>query len=354
MDEQTRSRSSYPYDSEERRNTALPSLNTSLQCKYLTVIKEPSPSTPYCRSQHSLICLIFEARESYAAGLASGQTGARQGTHVPGGYTHTGPATHTAYDPVHDAYDYPRIASPGLAQPAHGFIQQGYPRAERTDIYNYGGGDRFSNMDTLPPIRQQQHYDHPPQSATHDVGAMHQQTPTYPPRGDTGYPAYQMQTATHPGTSQFQPQQGMHQAVRGDNQSAPYSSLPPLSIPGERPSSSDGKGGAKRIVMACHAWSVNSPLSLWCLIINNVYTLIHSRNRKIRCDAARPACANCVRRREDCQYDAKPRRRGPDKVPGSRMRSCKSRKQGMGEESPSASSAGFQSPSSATFFPSPS
>lgn len=50
-----------------------------------------------------------------------------------------------------------------------------------------------------------------------------------------------------------------------------------------------------------------------------------SRLRKIRCDSTRPACNNCVRRSNECQYDAVPKRRGPDKRPGTRQRSCKKR-----------------------------
>ncbi|KAF4567153.1 hypothetical protein EYR40_006147 [Pleurotus pulmonarius] len=49
------------------------------------------------------------------------------------------------------------------------------------------------------------------------------------------------------------------------------------------------------------------------------------RARKIRCDSTRPACNNCHRRSNDCQYDAVPKRRGPDKRPGTRQRSCKKR-----------------------------
>ncbi|KAJ7260366.1 hypothetical protein B0H12DRAFT_1107906 [Mycena haematopus] len=49
------------------------------------------------------------------------------------------------------------------------------------------------------------------------------------------------------------------------------------------------------------------------------------RGRKIRCDSNRPSCANCVRRKNECIYDAVPRRRGPDKRPGTRQRSCKKR-----------------------------
>ncbi|KAI0368375.1 hypothetical protein BV20DRAFT_1084510 [Pilatotrama ljubarskyi] len=49
------------------------------------------------------------------------------------------------------------------------------------------------------------------------------------------------------------------------------------------------------------------------------------RARKIRCDSTRPFCHNCVRRNNECEYDAVPKRRGPDKRPGTRQRSCKKR-----------------------------
>ncbi|KAF5365879.1 hypothetical protein D9757_011045 [Collybiopsis confluens] len=47
--------------------------------------------------------------------------------------------------------------------------------------------------------------------------------------------------------------------------------------------------------------------------------------RKIRCDSARPVCTNCHRRKNICEYDTAPKRRGPDKRPGTRRRSCKKR-----------------------------
>jgi hypothetical protein len=36
-------------------------------------------------------------------------------------------------------------------------------------------------------------------------------------------------------------------------------------------------------------------------------------------------CTNCSRRSNDCEYDLVPKRRGPDKRPGTRQRSCKKR-----------------------------
>ncbi|EMD33836.1 hypothetical protein CERSUDRAFT_117900 [Gelatoporia subvermispora B] len=58
---------------------------------------------------------------------------------------------------------------------------------------------------------------------------------------------------------------------------------------------------------------------------NVVIACRQCRARKIRCDSTRPVCANCVRRQNTCEYDAAPKRRGPDKRPGTRQRSCKKR-----------------------------
>ncbi|PPQ68813.1 hypothetical protein CVT24_007698 [Panaeolus cyanescens] len=59
--------------------------------------------------------------------------------------------------------------------------------------------------------------------------------------------------------------------------------------------------------------------------INQVIACRQCRSRKIRCDSQRPSCNNCLRRSNDCQYDSAPKRRGPDKNPGTRQRSCKRR-----------------------------
>jgi hypothetical protein len=60
-------------------------------------------------------------------------------------------------------------------------------------------------------------------------------------------------------------------------------------------------------------------------VVQNEFDIVISRARKIRCDSTRPICDNCVRRSHGCEYDEKPRRRGPDKRPGTRQRSCKKR-----------------------------
>ncbi|EIN12958.1 hypothetical protein PUNSTDRAFT_118598 [Punctularia strigosozonata HHB-11173 SS5] len=62
---------------------------------------------------------------------------------------------------------------------------------------------------------------------------------------------------------------------------------------------------------------------------------VQCRNRKVRCDGARPNCYNCSKRaaeREkaheepepECSYDAVPKRRGPDRDPGARQRVSRS------------------------------
>ncbi|KAH9969311.1 hypothetical protein BGW80DRAFT_1335542 [Lactifluus volemus] len=58
------------------------------------------------------------------------------------------------------------------------------------------------------------------------------------------------------------------------------------------------------------------------------------RSRKIRCDSTRPKCQNCNKRGNDCVYDKVPKRRGPDKRPGTRKRSCKKRQSDGSEPQP--------------------
>jgi len=84
-------------------------------------------------------------------------------------------------------------------------------------------------------------------------------------------------------------------------------------------------------VVACRQWCVARQISLVFLLTATPY----SRARKIRCDSTRPGCDNCARRSSQCEYDAVPKRRGPDKRPGTRRRSCKKRPVD-GEETPAA------------------
>ncbi|KAJ7176007.1 hypothetical protein C8R46DRAFT_1080390 [Mycena filopes] len=58
---------------------------------------------------------------------------------------------------------------------------------------------------------------------------------------------------------------------------------------------------------------------------------IQCRNRKIRCDGAKPVCHNCGKRSSggnECNYDPLPKRRGPDKTPGARQRVARKSSEG--------------------------
>ncbi|KAK2464793.1 hypothetical protein APHAL10511_003211 [Amanita phalloides] len=72
-------------------------------------------------------------------------------------------------------------------------------------------------------------------------------------------------------------------------------------------------------------------------ISNVVIACNQCRSRKIRCDSKRPTCNNCARRSNACVYDAVPKRRGPDKRPGTRQRRPKKRI--LEEPTPAATSA---------------
>ncbi|RPD73973.1 hypothetical protein L226DRAFT_488145, partial [Lentinus tigrinus ALCF2SS1-7] len=88
-------------------------------------------------------------------------------------------------------------------------------------------------------------------------------------------------------------------------------------------SSEDGSQRAKRSKIALDS---NQPLTAKGKPRTRVYVACHEcRTRKIRCDGGKPVCYNCHRRDpgiQACDYDAGPRRRGHDKVPGSRIRSA--------------------------------
>jgi hypothetical protein len=74
----------------------------------------------------------------------------------------------------------------------------------------------------------------------------------------------------------------------------------------------------ERVFIACLPWYVlnHVPLSF-------AHQGHASRQRKIRCDGGLPVCYSCNQRKhhaDECSYDPSPKRRGPDKVPGTRRR----------------------------------
>jgi len=92
---------------------------------------------------------------------------------------------------------------------------------------------------------------------------------------------------------------------------------PRIKLSPDQPPTSKGAPRA-RVYVACLQWSV-------CLSVPKVHSsdTFFSRTRKIRCDGTRPVCYNCSKRgigQRECDYDANPKRRGPDRIPGSRHR----------------------------------
>ncbi|VDC05013.1 unnamed protein product [Peniophora sp. CBMAI 1063] len=95
---------------------------------------------------------------------------------------------------------------------------------------------------------------------------------------------------------------------RGSDAISPISPVSPSRPSGSGSQRATGRGSRKEIsniVIACR----------------------QCRARKIKCDSTRPECNNCLRRNNPCEYDAQPKRRGPDKRPGTRQRSCRKRMQ---------------------------
>ena len=99
---------------------------------------------------------------------------------------------------------------------------------------------------------------------------------------------------------------------------------PHIELAPDQPLTTQGKPRA-RVYVACVQWSVLlvSNYLVALIFFGCAYACYYSRTRKIRCDGAKPACHNCVRRAkadDECSYDVAPKRRGPDKVPGARQR----------------------------------
>ncbi|KAI0741707.1 hypothetical protein C8Q80DRAFT_1195731 [Daedaleopsis nitida] len=95
------------------------------------------------------------------------------------------------------------------------------------------------------------------------------------------------------------------------------------------PQSSEGSGKTKPPRIALDP---SQPPTIRGTPRERVYVACHEcRARRVRCDGAKPACFNCRRRNPhvesfSCTYDVAPKRRGIDKVPGSRTRARNSAK----------------------------
>ncbi|KAI6114414.1 hypothetical protein F5141DRAFT_1062823 [Pisolithus sp. B1] len=114
-----------------------------------------------------------------------------------------------------------------------------------------------------------------------------------------------VQYSSHPAQSSQSPSQTQESSPpAGEESSSKPKKLrrmkPRIQLAPDQPLTTQGKPRA-RVYVAC----------------------VQCRTRKIRCDGAKPACHNCMRRAkadDECTYDTAPKRRGPDKRPGARQR----------------------------------
>ncbi|KAL4063290.1 hypothetical protein V8B97DRAFT_2026456 [Scleroderma yunnanense] len=133
------------------------------------------------------------------------------------------------------------------------------------------------------------------------------QRPIAEPPSPSSYPSHISQSCTQSPSLHAQ-DQGQIQTQTPTEEEPPSTSRskksrrtkPHIELAPDQPLTTQGKPRA-RVYVAC----------------------IQCRTRKIRCDGAKPSCHNCARRAkvdDECSYDAAPKRRGPDKVPGARQR----------------------------------
>lgn len=288
MDDQSDPQESYSRQREDRRHTSY----SPASCKWAALFLPRSLSSKY----------RIAARLPHSQQLLGDLSMSRQSTSASANYPQAGSMSHTPYDPVHDPYNVPRMPSSSQSGSIDPYGAPAFPRDDRQQ-HHYGYSTttrddvhfRPAGLPRLDDARRERLQYTP----SHELESLSYRAPTHP--ASQAMHSFRVQTASQGGGDP-------HSAYSGAVPETPstYPTLPPLSTQAE------DRAGSRRIVMACH----------------------QCRARKIRCDAERPSCKNCVRRREECRYDEKPKRRGPDKVPGSRMRSCKSKKQG-GDASPS-------------------
>lgn len=193
------------------------------------------------------------ARLHYSTNTANEPSDARQSPPGSPDYAQTSAISHAPYDPVHDAYDLPPRTATSHGNEFHSaYAPDAYHRGDRSVMHTYNPARQFENT-TLAPI-QAQHHDRLPHPSMHEADAFRTAAPTRTPVH--GIHSFQTHSQTHAGgSSSAAIPHGMTQPARAEGELAPYTTLPPLSVPSQASTSAgEGKGGSKRIVMACHQW----------------------------------------------------------------------------------------------------
>lgn len=194
------------------------------------------------------------ARLHYNTNTIGDASGARQPPPEPPNYPQSGSFSHAAYDPVHDAYDLPRVGTAQTGEVPGAYPSEAYHRADRPAMNTYGTPRRYESM-TLAPI-QTHHHGHLPHAPAHGTEPQTFRSPIRPQSPAGSLHSFQVHTHGHAGGSSTTPlaHGGTYPSHSGE-EALPYTSLPPLASPGQASTSSgDGKSGPKRIVMACHQW----------------------------------------------------------------------------------------------------
>jgi hypothetical protein len=225
------------------------------------------------------------------------------------------------------------LHSPVFGVQYHGDSNLRY-QPEQVDIQNAAGilASQFDYNGLSGNMNVQQG---PLLDATLDPGSGHHRS-TYPsdfplpPRSQLGLdiPVHSLSNTRLPppptqgGQVFFSSSSDRHYPAQDSAHGANYSSSGMPMDGGHQPSSSSGQPPAQSSTGSNNATSTEGPRKESSGV---VIACRQCRARKIRCDSTRPVCNNCVRRSNECQYDAAPKRRGPDKRPGTRQRSCKKR-----------------------------
>ena len=150
---------------------------------------------------------------------------------------------------------------------------------------------------------------------------------SFPINLQSSQPSLQLLPSTHPHEG-ARPRGASGQENPATNDSSmPPIKLGPNGLAEDQPPTAQGKLRT-RVYVACLQW-----FGTFIFMVPDC-SQHHpsSRSRKIRCDGAKPKCQKCVRRSSDCDYDAAPKRRGPDKKPGARQRTSKKAKLAKEEE----------------------
>lgn len=163
-------------------------------------------------------------------------------------YTQSEAIPHSSYDPVHDAYNLPRISTGHIGQPPAHYNTEGYARGDRNAPYSYSASPRYDlpvrPSSTMPPMEDYRR-ERQPYTPSHELESLSYRSSAH--HTGHGMHSFRVQQMAH-GVDQ---RSGAYITAISDTSGA-YPPLSPMSLSGS--SGAEDKGSPKRIVMACHQW----------------------------------------------------------------------------------------------------